>query len=126
MALIRNRHGVSVSSHPEHLHHFIPEVVDDFDGDAAGWGLGEGAGRVAVQGGPGFLVDFGFEGGFQRLIGIIGAEEVGVADEKAFLVVVGVNEPAGDAVGPVRAYLSGLRMEHVYAVDGDLTEVASG
>jgi hypothetical protein len=28
----------------EHLHDFVAEVVDDFDGDAAGGGSGEGAG----------------------------------------------------------------------------------
>ena len=25
--------------HPKHLHHFIAEMVDDLDGDAAGWGV---------------------------------------------------------------------------------------
>ena len=29
-------------------------------------------------------------------VGVVGAEEVGVADEEALLVVVGVDEPAGD------------------------------
>lgn len=39
----------------EHFHDFVAEVVDDLDGDAAGLGLGEGAGGVAVEGVPGFL-----------------------------------------------------------------------
>ena len=47
---------------------------------------------------PGFLVDLGLERRLQRLVGIVRAEEVGVADEEALLVVVGVDEPAGDAV----------------------------
>ena len=43
-----------------------------------------------------------------------------MADEEAFFVVVGVNEPAGDAVGSVAAHFAGVRVKHVYAVDGDL------
>jgi hypothetical protein len=40
-------------------------VVDDFNGDAAGFGFGERAGGVAVEGFPGFGVDFGFQGGLE-------------------------------------------------------------
>ena len=90
----------------EDLHYFVAEVVDDFDGDAAGGGFGEGAGGVAVEGRPGFGVDLGSEGGLEGLVGVVGAEEVGLADEEALLVVVGVDEPAGDAV---RARRTGLR-----------------
>jgi hypothetical protein len=39
-----------------------------------------------------------------------------VPNEEAFLVVVGVNKPAGDAIGAVAADFAGLRMEHVHAV----------
>ena len=52
-------------------------------------------------------------------VGIVRAEEVGVADEEALLVVVGVDEPAGDAVGAVAADFAGVGMEHVHAVDLD-------
>jgi hypothetical protein len=45
-----------------------------------------------MKGFPGLLVYFSLEGGLERLVRIIGAQEVSVADEKAFLVVVGVNE----------------------------------
>jgi hypothetical protein len=41
---------------------------------------------------------------------VVGAEEVGVADEEAFFVVVGVDEPAGDAVGAVADDFAGLRV----------------
>ncbi len=44
-----------------------------FYGDAAGLGFVEGARGVAVQGGPGFFVDLGFEGGFQGAVGVVGA-----------------------------------------------------
>ena len=42
-------------------------------------------------------------------------EEVGVADEEALFVVVGVDEPAGDAVRPVAPDSPGRRIEHVDA-----------
>ena len=101
-------------------------MVDDFDGDAAGAGLGEGSGGVAVQGFPGFGVDLGFEGGLERLVGVAGAEEVGVADEEVFFVVVGVDEPAGDAVGAVAADFAGVGVEDIDAVDSHLDLVVFG
>src|SRR5699024_6443838 len=61
--------------HPKHLHHLVTKVVDDLDRDAAGFGLFEGSGGVAVQGVPGFGVDFGLEGGFQAFVRVGGAEE---------------------------------------------------
>jgi hypothetical protein len=45
---------------------------------------------------------------------------VGVPDEEAFLVVVRVDEPAGDAVGTVAADFAGLRVKNIDAVDSDL------
>jgi hypothetical protein len=42
-----------------------------------------------------------------------------VADEEALLVVVGVDEPAGDAVRAVADDLAGLRLEHVHPFDLD-------
>ena len=95
-------------------------MVDDFYGDAPGLGFGEGAGGVAIQRGPGFFVNLGFDRGLERAVGIVRAEEIGVADEEAFFVVVGVDEPAGNAVGSVAADLAGLRVEDVHAVDSDL------
>ena len=70
-----------------------------------------------MQGFPGFSVDLGLEGGLERLVGFVGAEEVSVADEEALLVVVGVDEPAGDAVGAVAADFAGVGVENVDAVD---------
>jgi len=52
-----------------------------------------------VQRGPGFRVDLRLQRRLQRAVGIVGAEEVGVTDEEALFVVVGVDEPAGNAVG---------------------------
>ncbi len=94
-------------------------MVDDLDGDAPRLGFLKRAGGVAVQGGPSFLVDFGLEGGLERLIRVVRAKEVGVADEEAFFVVVGVDEPAGYALGAVAADFAGVGVEDVDAVDLD-------
>jgi len=51
------------------------------------------------------LVDLGSEGAFELAVGVVGSEEVGVADEEALAVVIGVDEPAGDVVG--RAWRKG-------------------
>ena len=40
-----------------------------------------------------------------------------MANEEAFLVVIGVNEPAGDSFSAVASHFTGLRVEHVYAID---------
>ena len=80
-------------------------------------GFVEGAGGVAVERGPGFFVDLGLERGLERFVGIVRAEEIGVADEEALFVVVGIDEPAGDAVGAVAADFAGVRVEDVHAVD---------
>ena len=74
-------------------------MIDHFHGDTAGGGLGERDGGVAVERLPGFLIDFGLEGGFEALVGVVLAEEVGLAHEEAFAVVVAVDEPAGDGGG---------------------------
>lgn len=100
-------------------------MVDHLDGDAAGGGDGEGSGGVAVQGVPGVGVDFGAEGGLEGFVGIVLAEEVGVADVEALTVVVGIDEPASDAVGVVAADFAGAGIENVYTVDLD-ADVAVG
>ena len=50
----------------------------------------------AVERRPLGLVDLGAEGVLQLVVGVLAAAEVGVADEEALAVVVGVDEPAGD------------------------------
>lgn len=54
---------------------------------------------VAVQSVPGFSVDFGLERGAQGFVRVGDAEEVGVAEEERFAVIVGVDEPAGVTFG---------------------------
>jgi hypothetical protein len=92
-------------------------MVDHLDGDAAGFWFVEGTGGVAVEGGPGLLVDLGLEGRLERLVGIVRPQEIGVADEEALLVVVRVDEPAGDPLRTVAAHLAGVGVEDVHAID---------
>ena len=65
---------------------------------------------------PGFLVDFGFEGSLEGFVRVVGAEKIRMAHEEAFLVVVGVNEPAGDAVGTVATDFSGAGVKDIDAL----------
>lgn len=95
-------------------------MINDFDCDAAGFWFGERSRRIAVEGSPGILVNLGFERGLERLVGVIRTKKVGVTDEEALFVVVGVDKPAGDAFGPVAADFTGVGVEDVDAVDFDL------
>ena len=90
-------------------------MIDHLNGDPSRGRFGEGPGGVATEGFPGFRVDFGFKCGLKGFVRIIGAEEVGVADEEALLVVIAIDEPAGDAVGVVATDFAGVGMEHVDA-----------
>ena len=89
-------------------------MVNDFHRDSTGLRLIERTRYVAMERGPSFFVDLGFQRCLERLVGIVGAQEIGVADEETLLVVVGIDEPAGDAVGAVAANFAGSGME-----DGD-------
>jgi len=109
-----------ISYYPKHFHYLVAQVVDHLYRDSAGCGFSEGAGGIAVESCPGFFVDLGLEGGFEGLIGVTCAQEVGVADEEAFHIVVGIDEPAGDAFGAVTADLAGIGVEDIDTVDLDL------
>jgi len=58
----------------------------------------------------------------ERAVWIVGAEKVGLADEEAFFVVVGVDEPAGDAVGAVADDFADLGFKdiHAFHLDAEL------
>src|SRR5262245_21389874 len=92
-------------------------MIDDFHGDTPGLGFIEGTGGVAVQRGPGFFVNLGFEGGLEGAVAIVRAEEVSVAKEEAPFVVVGVDEPAGDTFGSVATHFAGVWMKDIHSVD---------
>ena len=106
-------------SHPKNFHHLIAQVVYNLDCDAAGAGFFEGTGSVAVEGGPSVGVDLGFEGGLQGSVGIVLAEEVGVTDEEALFVVVGVDEPTGNTIWAVATDFTRIGMENIDSVDFD-------
>ena len=78
----------------KYLHHFVPQVIDYLNRDPPILGFLERSRCVAVERRPGFFVDLGFQGGLQCAVRVLGAEEIGVADEEAFLVVVRVDERA--------------------------------
>jgi hypothetical protein len=101
-------------------------MIDDLHSDTTRFGFGEEAGGVAIQCGLGFFVDLGFEGGLEGAVGVVCTEEVGVADEETFFVVVGVDEPASDTLWTVTTHFAGLRMEYVNTVDSDLCPVVGG
>lgn len=107
----------------EYFYYFVVEVVDDFDGNVVGFGLGEGMGYVVVEIVLGFFVDFGFECCFEVFVWIVGVEEVGLVNEEVFFVVVGVDELICDVVGFVVVDFVGVGLEDVDVVDLDFDVV---
>ncbi len=91
-------------------------MIDHFHRDSLSGRPLEGAGGGAIQAGPGVFVDLGLQCGFQALIRVIGAQEICVADEEAFLVIIGIDEPGGDAIRVVRTDVAGIGIEHVDAI----------
>lgn len=76
-------------------------MVNHLHRDPPGLRLRKRARGIAVEALPRLAVDFILEGRLERLVGVAGAEEVRMTDEEALLVVVGVDEPGGDALGSV-------------------------
>ncbi len=76
-------------------------MIDDLDRDLAGFGFFKGIGGGGIQRSPGGFVDLGAQGALELFVGLVGASEVGVADDEGLLVVVGVDEPAGNVFGGV-------------------------
>src|SRR5438132_4277149 len=92
-------------------------MVDDFDGDAAGLGFGEGARGVTVERSPGLLVGLSFQSGLERVVWIICTEKIGVPDKETLFVVICVDEPAGDTICVVAAHFSTIGVENIHTVD---------
>ena len=109
-----------VLSDSKYLHHFIAQMIDYLYRDTAERWLVKRAGGVAVERAPGVFIDLGFERGLERLVRVVRAKEIRVTDEEALLVLVGIDEPAGDPVGAVAADFARVGVEHVHAVDLDL------
>src|SRR4051812_42910927 len=94
-------------------------MVDDLDSDAAGFRFLERAADRRVERRPGILVDFGLQSRLEALVGVVATEEIGVPDEEAFAVIIGVDEPGSDIVEARRAHLAGGWVEDVEAEDLD-------
>src|SRR5437660_230415 len=101
-------------------------MVDHLDRDAPVRGLVKRPRGVAVQRSPGFLVDLGFQSRLERLVRIVRPKKIGVANEEALFVVVGIDEPAGDPVRAVAPDLAGIGMEYVDTVHLDLDLARGG
>lgn len=59
----------------------MPDVVDHPYCHMAGYWFRKWSRGVVVKGLKGFLIDFGFEGGLERFVRVVCAEEIGVAPE---------------------------------------------
>ena len=94
-------------------------MVDDLDGEPPCRRTRERLGNVAIERFPCFSVDLGLQAGFERLVRIIRAHEIGAADEEALLVVIGVDEPCGDVALATGANLAGLGVEYVNSQNFD-------
>ena len=92
-------------------------MIDHLHGDAAGFWLVERPGCVAFERGPGFLIDFGFEGGLEGFVRIICTEKIGVTGEETLLVIIGIDEPAGNIASVVAADFASVGMKHINAID---------
>ena len=69
---------------------------------------------------PGFPVNLGFQRRLERFVRVIRAEEIGVPHEKTLRVIVGIDEPAGDAVRAVAPNLPRVGVKHINTVDKNL------
>src|SRR5205823_10442595 len=92
-----------------HLQDLVAEVVDHLHRDLAAPRRVERLARRAVQLRPLALVDLRAKSLLQLVVGaflrvLAPVEEVGVPDEEALSVIVGVDEPAGDVVGVARPH----------------------
>ena len=58
------------------------------------------------------MVDLSLQRSLETLVGIVLAEEVGLADEEALAGVVAIDEPEGDVVGLVAADFAGGGIEN--------------
>ena len=71
---------------------------------------------MAVEGFPGFLIDFGFESGLVGLVSIVCAEGIGVAHEEIFVVVVGIHKPTRDHINAIATHFVIIGVKYVHSV----------
>src|SRR5439155_22365935 len=110
LELHANPASANLSINTKYLHHFVPKMIDHLHGEAAALRDREGPRDFAVERRPDVRIDLRLERGLERAVRIVLAEEVRVADEEALFVVVGMDEPAGDAAASVAADLTRRRL----------------
>ena len=64
-------------------------MVDDFDGDFAGLGFGEGTGTSGIKFLPRAFADVGLQSLLELLVGLVVSQELRVGHEECFAVVGG-------------------------------------
>ena len=69
---------------------------------------------------PRLDVNLGFERRLEGFVRIVCAEEIGVAHEKTLRIIIGIDEPAGDAVCAVAPNLPRVGMKYVNTMYYDL------
>ena len=111
---------LSHSVYSKHLHHLIPKWLITFTAMRPDFGFSKGREVSLWSVSQASWLISALRVVLRAFVRVVGAEEIGVAYEEALLVVVGVNEPAGDAVSAVTADLASVRVEHVDAFDFDL------
>jgi hypothetical protein len=89
---------VASLTHLDHFHHFIAVVVDHLHGGPSCRRGGKWPTGGLVEGAPRFLIDICTQCTLQRFVWLVALTEVGVADEENLLVVVRVDELAGEDV----------------------------
>jgi hypothetical protein len=80
--VLAEAHGAHKHLHADHLQHLIPIMVDHLHRDVLARRSGERSTRRVVEQRPGLFVDIRFQRSLQLLIRLIGACEVGTADEE--------------------------------------------
>ena len=106
-----NPHNYSI--HAEYLHDFVSEVINDLHGNSFGNWLVKRPRRIAVKSLPCLFVDLPLQSRLERFVGIACAKEVCLTNEETLLVVIGVNEPAGNSIGTVATDLACAWVENI-------------
>jgi hypothetical protein len=78
-------------------------MIDNLDGDFAGFGGIEGAADGGIEGGPGGFVDLSLEGSLDLFELFFTVREISMADEETFAVIIRIDKPAGDILGGIAA-----------------------
>ena len=69
---------------------------------------------------PRLKVNLRFQRRLERFVRIVRAEEIGVTHKKTLRIIIGINEPAGDAVRAVAPNLPRVGMKYVNTMYYDL------